>query len=191
MRLVSVALSLALLERRAHQGRLPSAADLAGVRAELAGALEELRELARGLHPAVLADHGLRAALPALAARSSLCVDVDADVDRVPEPVEVAAYFVASEALANAAKHGRATRAEVVARRRGRRPAPHGQRRRRRRRRARRRPGTGLQGLADRVEALGGRFDLRSRAGEGTCLDVRLPLATAPLSPAGARAAAP
>ncbi len=177
MRLVSVALSLALLERRAHQGRLPSAADLAGVRAELAGALEELRELARGLHPAVLADHGLRAALPALAARSSLCVDVDADVDRAPEPVEVAAYFVASEALANAAKHGRATRAEVVARREdgdlrltvsddgvGGAELGGG-------------AGTGLQGLADRVEALGGRFDLRSRAGEGTCLDVRLPLA--------------
>ena len=191
MRLVSVALSLALLERRANQGRLPSAADLAGLRAELAGALEELRELARGLHPAVLADHGLRAALPALAARSSLCVEVDADVDRVPEPVEVAAYFVASEALANAAKHGRATRAEVVARREdgdlhltvsddgvGGAALVGG-------------AGTGLQGLADRVEALGGRFDLRSRAGEGTCLDVRLPLATAPLSPAGARAAAP
>ena len=191
MRLVSVALSLALLERRAHQGRLPSAADLAGVRAELAGALEELRELARGLHPAVLADHGLRAALPALAARSSLCVDVDADVDRAPEPVEVAAYFVASEALANAAKHGHATRAEVVARREdgdlrltvsddgvGGAALGGG-------------AGTGLQGLADRVEALGGRFDLRSRAGEGTCLDVRLPLLTSPLSPAGARAAAP
>jgi signal transduction histidine kinase len=176
-RLVTLSLSLGLLERNARLGDPPSAADLAAARAELADALEELRELARGLHPAVLADRGLRGALPALAARSPLVVDVDADVDRVPEPVEVAAYFVASEALANAAKHGRATRAEVVARREdgdlhltvsddgvGGAVLGSGS-------------GTGLQGLADRVEALGGRFDLRSRAGEGTCLDVRLPLA--------------
>ena len=82
--------------------------------AGLDGVLEDLREIARGLHPAILADGGLRPALKTLARRSAVPVRLDIEVDgRLPEPVEIAAYYTVSEALTNAAKHARATAADV------------------------------------------------------------------------------
>jgi signal transduction histidine kinase len=174
-RLVSVALSLRLARSTANDR---DAADriLESASAELAAALEELRELARGLHPAVLAERGLSAALEALTKRSPVPVELTDRVrdDRFSESVEAAAYYVVSEALANIAKHSKASRAEVVAAREdgslvvevtddgcgG----------------ADSRRGTGLVGLQDRVEALGGRLDVESFDGQGTCLRARLPV---------------
>jgi signal transduction histidine kinase len=140
----------------------------------LADALEELRELARGLHPAVLTDHGLEAALSALAARAPLPVALTVDLDRrPPEPVEAAAYFIVAEALTNVALYASADNATVIVRRQaaglvvevtddgtgGADPAA----------------GTGLRGLTDRVEALGGRLDIESRRGRGTTIHTWLP----------------
>jgi signal transduction histidine kinase len=86
------------------------------VAAELDDALEELRELARGLHPAVLADGGLRPALKALARRSAVPVRLDVRIaSRLPEPIELAAYYVVAETLTNVAKHARATVVDVLA----------------------------------------------------------------------------
>ena len=150
-------------------GRLDSAA------AGLVGVLDELREIARGLHPAVLADGGLRPALKALARRSAVPVRLDVQVEgRLPGPVEIAAYYVVSEALTNTAKHARASAAEVgVAagdgvlhvrvRDDGRGGAALGR-------------GSGLVGLKDRVEALGGRLLLHSPPGAGTTVKITLPL---------------
>jgi signal transduction histidine kinase len=143
---------------------------------ELALALQELRELARGLHPAVLTDRGLRAALEALADRAPLPVDVDVDAEeRLPMQVEVAIYYVASEALTNVAKYAGATSAAVRVTRSSRvvtvevsddgvggaSPAS----------------GTGLRGLADRVEALDGLLRVESDPGEGTRIVAAIPLA--------------
>jgi signal transduction histidine kinase len=149
--------------------RLDSAA------AGLTGVLEELREVARGLHPAILADGGLRLALKALARRSAVPVRLDVRVEgRLPEPVEIAAYYVVSEALTNAAKHAHASAADVEVaagggvlhvrvRDDGRGGAAFGH-------------GSGLVGLRDRVEALGGRLSLHSPPGAGTTMDIALPL---------------
>jgi signal transduction histidine kinase len=149
--------------------RLDSAA------AGLTDLLDELREIARGLHPAILADGGLRPALNALARRSAVPVRVDVQVrERLPEPVEIAAYYAVSEALTNAAKHANASTAEVhVAadqgvlhvrvRDDGRGGAAFGR-------------GSGLVGLKDRVEALGGRIWLHSPPGAGTIMEITLPL---------------
>ncbi|HEX2355564.1 MAG TPA: ATP-binding protein, partial [Micromonosporaceae bacterium] len=139
-------------------------------------AVDELREVSRGIHPAILSDAGLTPALRALGRRSPVPVDLDLDVPgRLPEPVEVAAYYVVSEALANTAKHARATAATVAARARngvlhlevcddGAGGAAAG-------------GGSGLVGLTDRVEALGGTVAVISPAGRGTRLVVDLPLA--------------
>jgi PAS domain S-box-containing protein len=147
---------------------------LDGAGDELARALEELRELARGLHPAVLTDHGLRAAIEAVADRAPLPVAIDFALDeRLPETVEAAAYFVVCEALTNVAKHAGASEARVrVARTDGRARvdvtddgvggAEEG-------------GGSGLRGLVDRVEALGGRLTVSSPAGAGTAVRVELP----------------
>ena len=181
-RLVSLALHLRTTVRAAA----PPGADeirvqLDGVAAELGGVLDELRELARGLHPTVLADGGLRPALKTLARRSAVPVHLDVRVDgRFPEPIELAAYYVVAEALTNTAKHAHATVVDVQAaaddgvlrvdvRDDGRGGAdPTG--------------GSGLVGLTDRVEALGGRLSLHSRPGAGTAIQVTLPL-TAPSRP--------
>ena len=126
--------------------------------AELTAGLAELRELARGIHPAVLTERGLEPALTGLAARAPLPVTISGDAGgRLPPAVEAAAYFVVDEALTNVAKYARATaaRSRVEQRRRPRRG------RRARRRRRRRRPGrraAAWPGLADRVAALGGRL---------------------------------
>ena len=146
---------------------------LAAARQELAASLDELRELANGLHPAIL-DHGLDSALRSLATRAPLPVAVTVDIDRRPDaPVEVAAYYVVSETLTNVAKYAGATAATVTAGRHddrlvvevvddgigGADPAC----------------GSGLRGLADRVHALGGSVDVWSPPGYGTTVRAEIP----------------
>ena len=175
-RLVTLALQL----RGAQAAVPPELAEL-GVQldravAGVAGALDELREIARGIHPAILADGGLRPALRTLARRSPIPVRVDVRLDgRPPERVEVSAYYVVAEALTNAARHARASAVSVAADVAGDvlRIAIHddgagG---------ASFTGGTGLAGVKDRVEAVGGRIFLDSPAGAGTSLRVELPLA--------------
>ena len=170
--------ALALLLREA-QAALPEAGELAqrldGAVSEVNGVLEELREVARGIHPAILTESGLRPALRALARRSAVPVSLDVQVaGRLPEPVEFAAYHAVSEALANVAKYAQASAAEVEVgvgdgvlrvdvRDDGRGGTDVGR-------------GSGLLGLKDRVEALGGWISLRSEAGAGTVMQIALPL---------------
>jgi signal transduction histidine kinase len=171
-RLVGIALQLRLLQNRLRHD--PGAAELASTAgAELARSLDELRELARGLPPAVL-EHGLGAALEALATRSKIPTTVRCEVPhRLPEPVELAAYFVASEALANVAKYAGAEEAKVRAWRDGQMAvieiADDGVGG------ADDSKGSGLRGLADRVEALDGRLHVVSPAGGGTVVTAELP----------------
>jgi signal transduction histidine kinase len=175
-RLVSLALQL-----RSAQAAPPEAGELVQrlgeVATEIGGVLDELREIARGLHPAVLAEGGLRPALKALAQRSAVPVRLDASVNgRLPEPIEIAAYYVVAEALTNTAKHAHACLVEVKVEVAagdgvlrvcvsddGRGGASFGH-------------GSGLVGLKDRVEALGGRISLRSPPGSGTAVKIVLPL---------------
>jgi len=171
-RLVSLGLRL-----RAAQAELPRelGAQLDHAVAEAAGALDELGEIARGIHPAILAERGLAPALKTLARRSPVHVDLQVRVtDRLPEPVEVSAYYVIAEALTNAAKHARASTVSVQIEVAGnalllavRDDGAGG---------ADFTGGTGLTGLKDRVEALGGRIFLDSPPGAGTSLRVELPL---------------
>jgi signal transduction histidine kinase len=175
-RLVAVALQLQLLQRRIRGD--PAAAEqlAASVSAELAESLDELRELARGLHPAVL-EHGLAPALDALASRSAIATSVSCDLGgRLPEQVELAAYFVACEALTNTAKYAGASAASVRVWRNGRAAfievADDGIGG------ADDALGSGLRGLADRVEALDGRLRVVSPAGEGTTVTAELPCAS-------------
>jgi signal transduction histidine kinase len=178
-RLVSLVLDLRAAEAAVPPERPELRARLARVADGLTGALEELRELSRGIHPAILSEGGLAPALKALARRSAVPVELEVDVqERLPEPVEVAAYYVVSEALANAAKHAHASVAQVEAEARdgllrlsvrddgvgG--ATPGG--------------GSGLVGLADRVEALGGTVEVHSPAGEGTRLQIDLPIEDRP-----------
>jgi signal transduction histidine kinase len=144
--------------------------ELDGVAAGLAGVLEELREIACGLHPAILARGGLRPALKALARRSAVSVCLDIRVaGRLPEPAETAAYYVVGEALTNIAKHAHATLADAqVAVGDG---ALHV-----RVRGGADFSGSGLTGLKDWAEALGGRISLHSPPGAGTTLEIPLPL---------------
>jgi signal transduction histidine kinase len=147
---------------------------LAEADAEVGGALEELRALARGIHPAVLTDEGLAPALGALARRSSVPVDVAVEAERFAPAVEATAYFVACEALANAVKHAGASRVAIdVTRTNGKVTvavaddgaggADPG--------------GPGLRGLRDRVEALDGRLEVASPAGAGTRVTAAIPCA--------------
>jgi signal transduction histidine kinase len=172
-----------VLELRAAEGAVPPdapqlRAQLDGIARELTGTLDELRELSRGIHPAILSEGGLRPALRALARRSPVPVEVEVDVpNRLPEPVEVAAYFVVSEALANAAKHARASVVRVSARaeERSLRLSVHddgvgG---------ATPGSGSGLIGLVDRVQALDGTISITSPPGAGTTLLINLPLGEA------------
>jgi signal transduction histidine kinase len=171
-RLVALALQLRLIQ--AHIRRDPSSAEALVTTAsdELAESLKELRELARGIHPAVL-EHGIAAALESLAARSTVPTVVTCEVERLPERLELAAYFVACEALANVGKYAQASAASVSLSRTeggvaieiaddgigGADP----------------RAGTGLRGLVDRVEALGGHLLVTSPAGAGTVVTADLP----------------
>ena len=173
-RLVSLMLGQRTMETMTPPGLPELRAQMADFADGLAGALAELQEIARGIHPAILTDGGLARALKILAQRSAVPVQLDVRfTTRLPEPVEVAAYYVVSEALTNAAKHAHASVVDVVL------DVGHGvlelsirddgaggadpTR------------GSGLMGLTDRVEALGGTIDVTSVAGQGTTLHVTLP----------------
>jgi PAS domain S-box-containing protein len=171
-RLVGVALQLRLLQKRVHGDT--TAEELAsGAGEQLQYSLQELRELARGLHPAVL-EHGLEPALKALATRSTVATTVSyAPGYRLPEPVELAAYFVACEALANVGKYAHANSARVRVWRDARSAFIEisddgigG---------ADEHRGTGLRGLADRVEALDGGLRVVSAPGAGTTVTASMP----------------
>jgi GAF domain-containing protein len=172
--------SLALYLRGAVQEAVPPeagglTAQLDLVATELSGVLDELREIARGIHPAVLADGGLRTALKTLARRSAVPVRLDLKADeRLPEQIELAAYYVVSEALTNTAKYAHASVIDVqvetgdgVVHVRVRDDGQGG---------ADPSRGSGIIGLKDRVEALGGRISLRSPPGAGTEVEIALPL---------------
>jgi signal transduction histidine kinase len=183
-RLVSLALNLRAAQASAPPGASAVAQQLDDVTAGLDGVLDDLREIARGLHPAILADGGLHPALKTLARRSAVPVELDIQVNqRLPDPVEIAAYYAVSEALTNTAKHAFATAVgiqvavsdrtlDLRVRDNGRGGAQFGH-------------GSGLVGLKDRAEALGGHLELHSPPGEGTTLDITLPLDTLPLDEPG------
>jgi signal transduction histidine kinase len=174
-RLVGLALALRAVEAQLANDPEAARNRLASARRELALALDELRDLARGIHPAVLRDRGLGPALNGLAARAPVTVQVAAlPGERLPEPVETAAYYLVAEALTNVARHAHATvvtvsvtrtgdRARIEVRDDGIGGAATGH-------------GSGLRGLADRLEALGGRLELDSLHGAGTTLIGELPL---------------
>ncbi len=173
-RLVSLALNLRLAARACDPDDDTSRTAFERAGEELAQALEELRELARGIHPAVLSDRGLEPAIEALTARTPVPVRWSIELEqRLPEPVEAAAYYVVAEALTNAAKHAKASEVSVrIARADG---SAHievaddgvgG---------AEAEGGSGLRGLADRVEALGGHLRLDSRIGSGTTVRAEIP----------------
>jgi signal transduction histidine kinase len=164
-RLVALALRL----------RTAAAGDLPDLAADLLVVIDELRELSRGIHPAVLSDSGLRPALRALGRRSPLPVEIDVRLDgRLPHPVEIGAYYVVSEVLTNAVKHAGATvvtvdasveqdRLVLVVSDDGSGGADPSR-------------GSGLVGLKDRIEALGGTIEVRSPAGAGTTITCRVPV---------------
>jgi PAS domain S-box-containing protein len=175
-RLVALALSLRLVRSRAEADPAGAAELLDESIAELLGATSELRELARGIHPAILSDRGLDAALKAVAARAPVPVEVTHTVqERLPAPVEAAAYFVVAEALTNVARYAEASRAEVSVERGesivtvsviddgvgGADPAA----------------GSGLRGLADRLATLDGTLAVVSPSGEGTIVKAVIPCA--------------
>ncbi|ADG75986.1 integral membrane sensor signal transduction histidine kinase [Cellulomonas flavigena DSM 20109] len=176
-RLVALGVELGVARRAAAQDPAAAAAALEAAHGEVKEVLAELRDLVRGVHPAVLTDRGLDAALSALAARSPVPVDVEVTgVEAVGSPAQAAAYFVVAEALTNVAKHAGATRAAVRADVRDDRlrvevsdDGAGG---------ATAAPGGGLDGLRRRVEALDGSFDLVSPAGRGTVLTVEVPCAS-------------
>jgi signal transduction histidine kinase len=174
-RLVSLALdqrqaeAMVPAELRELQTQLSRVAD------GLAGVMEELQEISRGIHPAILAQGGLAAALKTLARRSAVPVRLEVRAEtRLPEPVEVASYYIVSEALTNAAKHAQACQVDVLVEARsgvlglsirddgcgGADPSR----------------GSGLIGLTDRVDALGGTIEVASPSGAGTTLLITLPI---------------
>jgi signal transduction histidine kinase len=175
-RLVSVAMTLGLAHARARRQPDEVAALLEEARSALALAMDELRELSQGIHPGVLTERGLDAAVDELAGSAPLPVTVDGTVGRrLPEGVEGAAYFLVSESLANAAKHSHASSVRLAVALLGDRvvlrveddgiggadPAR----------------GSGLRGLVDRIEALGGTMSVSSPPGRGTVLQAELPCA--------------
>ncbi len=176
-RLVALALQLRLAQRRPGEHADPEVDRLLEAAVdELQAAVNELRELARGVHPAILTEEGLAAALDSLASRSPLPVSLEVLDARLPPEVEATAYFVACEALANVVKHAEASKAAISAWRQngslmieveddgigG----------------ARTEDGSGLRGLTDRVEALGGRLTIQSPVGGGTRLVGEIPCAS-------------
>jgi signal transduction histidine kinase len=171
-RLLALGLGLQLVQSRLN-GAGEAASLLAEAEAELSHALRELRELARGIHPAILGDQGLAAAVRTLADRSPVPVRLEATTDRFPAPVETAAYFVAAEALANVAKHAQATAVTItIARQNGNARieiADDGAGG------ANAEAGGGLRGLADRVGALDGRFEVSSSLARGTRVVAEIP----------------
>jgi signal transduction histidine kinase len=167
-----ITLKLALRELESHDG---SAAALVREALDHAqNANSELRELVHGILPAVLTSGGLRAGVVALVSRSSLPVTVDVCPQRFPSAIEATAYFVASEALTNAIKHSDAERVEVVVAVDG--GTLHVEVRDDGVGGADPSHGSGLTGLRDRVEALGGTLEITSEAGAGTSLVARIPI---------------
>jgi signal transduction histidine kinase len=175
-RLVTVAVALQRV-----QAKIPSAldevrADVGRVADGLTGAVNELRDLSRGIHPAILTEGGLSPALKALGRRSPVRVKLDVGFERrLPDQVEVAAYYTVSEALTNASKHANATRVWVslsieddVLLLSIRDDGEGG---------ADPRRGSGLTGLRDRIEALGGTIQIESQTGSGTVIEVEIPIA--------------
>jgi signal transduction histidine kinase len=175
-RLVSISMALGLAEAKFESDPAAAGAVFGEARQGLSAALEELRELSHGIHPGILTERGLAAALDELALRAALPVELTvADTERLPERIEAAAYYVVSEALSNIAKHANATRARVRV------EHPDGKvvlevaddgiggadtdR------------GSGVRGLTDRVEALGGRLRLSSPPGQGTIVRAEIPCA--------------
>jgi signal transduction histidine kinase len=177
-RLVSVVLMLRGAQKRVPAGLPELDASLSQAAETLTEVLSELQEISRGIHPAILSQGGLAPALKTLARRSAIPVELSVQAGgRLPEPVEVAAYYVVAEALTNVAKHARASAAYVdvdvhhgVLRLRVRDDGIGG---------ADPAHGSGLIGLDDRVEALGGTMQIDSPAGKGTSLLVTLPIASA------------
>jgi signal transduction histidine kinase len=174
-RLVSLALRLRMIRGSLRKDAESAEALLVEASRELDYALEELRELARGIHPAVLTDRGLEAAVRALADRAPIPVELARlPEDRLPDSVEAAIYYLVAEAITNVAKYAQATWASVAVERSngfatvivrddgigGAEPVP----------------GSGLVGLADRVEALGGRLHIESPPGQGTQLTAEIPV---------------
>jgi signal transduction histidine kinase len=173
-RLVTLALRLRMAAEPSTERGEPRT-EMADAAAELMGVIDDLREISRGIHPAILSEAGLRPALRALGRRSVVPVELDVRVnDRLSEPVEVGAYYVVSEMLANAEKHARASVVEVGAETSG------------GTLRVRVRDdgiggadpvrGSGLLGLKDRIEALGGTFSVHSPVGRGTTVTCELPV---------------
>jgi signal transduction histidine kinase len=174
-RLVSLGLELRAAEEAVPPDDVELKRELARVAAGLTDTMDELRELARGIHPAILSEGGLAPALKALARRSAVPVELDVAIDGgLPERIEVASYFVVSEALANAAKHAEASLANVKIETEGSflrvsisddgvggaDPSR----------------GSGLIGLTDRVQALGGTLSVLSPPGKGTTIRAELPV---------------
>jgi signal transduction histidine kinase len=177
-RLVTLGLELSLLQSSVHPDLNELRSGIGRISEELTEVLDELREMSRGIHPAILSEGGLCPALRALARRSAVPVELDLRTQaRFREPVEVAAYYVVSEALTNMTKHADASYVTVFMEERygsmlltveddgvgGADPVR----------------GSGLVGIRDRVEALGGSFEVSSPVGEGTLVQVALPLQTA------------
>jgi signal transduction histidine kinase len=174
-RLVSLGLDLRLAQSRLPVGLAELETEIGRIADELSGVAEDLREIARGIHPAILSEGGLGPALRTLARRAAIVVELDIPaIARPPEPIEVAAYYVVSEALTNATRHAHASAVCVAVEERdhglhlsvrddgagGADPAR----------------GSGLIGLRDRVEALGGSLEVSSPPGQGTQISVQLPL---------------
>ena len=176
-RLVALSVSLRLAESKLQSDPPAATRILAGAREELTHALADLRELARGIHPAVLTDRGLSAAVDALVSRSPVPVEAEVPAVKLPPAVEAAAYYVVAEALTNVVKYGQASAAEVSVETGngtvtvtvrddgvgGADPAH----------------GSGLRGLADRVEALEGRLMVASPPGRGTTVRAEIPIDSA------------
>jgi signal transduction histidine kinase len=173
--LVTLALGLRSAEGRIPAGLEDLRTNVGRFADRLTSVIEELREMSRGIHPAILTEGGLSPAVEALALRSPIPVELDVRSERrLPDGIEVAAYYVVSEALTNAAKHADASRVQIALRAEeetlflsvvddgvgG----------------AKLSGGSGLIGLKDRVEALGGTIDVASAAGSGTRLNVEIPL---------------
>jgi len=176
-RLVSLALTIRLARRQLESNAEAAAASLEGAAKELDLALQELRELARGLHPAALTEQGLGPALAGVAERLPIEVDMSAPTERLPENIEATAYYIVSEALTNVAKHAQATKARVDMTltgevlkfeitddgRGGADPSA----------------GSGILGLRDRAEAVGGTLFVISPPGKGTVVTAQIPLSEA------------
>ncbi|HEX9379642.1 MAG TPA: GAF domain-containing protein [Gaiellaceae bacterium] len=176
-RLVSLALTIRLARRQLESNAEAAAASLGGAAKELDLALQELRELARGLHPAALTEQGLGPALAGVAERLPIDVEMNVPTERLPENIEATAYYIVSEALTNVAKHAKATKAKVDMTlagdvlkfeitddgRGGADPSA----------------GSGILGLRDRAEAVGGTLFVISPPGKGTVVTAQIPLSQA------------